>query len=141
MRRAADTGRALAQLANVAACVGDQFLRRFHRQFVGDHQDVWNRCDDDDRREVAGNVEARALFLKRSGLIVSVCGAPSTSVWPSAGARAASAMPMLPLAPLRLSTTKGWPSTACRRSAMARATMSVAPPGGKGTISRTGRLG
>src|SRR6218665_786981 len=80
-------------------------------------------------------------FLNSSGLIVSVCAAPSTSVWPSAGARAASAMPMLPLAPLRLSTTKDWPSTACRRSAMARATMSVAPPGGKGTISRTGRVG
>src|SRR6218665_3164916 len=80
-------------------------------------------------------------FLNSSGLIVSVCGAPSTSVWPSAGARAASAMPVLPLAPLRVSTSQDWPSTACRRSAMARETMSVAPPGGKGTISRTGRLG
>src|SRR6218665_3337845 len=48
-------------------------------------------------------------FLNSSGLIVSVCGAPSTSVWPSAGARAGSALPMLPLGPLRWSATEHGP--------------------------------
>mmetsp|Transcript_49009 Transcript_49009/g.115128 ORF Transcript_49009/g.115128 Transcript_49009/m.115128 type:complete len:426 (+) Transcript_49009:554-1831(+) len=48
---------------------------------------------------------------------------------------------MLPPAPPRLSTTTGWPRRCCSSGAMARASRSVVPPGVKGTIRRSGRLG
>ena len=40
-----------------------------------------------------------------------------------------------------VSTTTDWPSALPNGSAMVRATMSVVPPGAKGTCSFTGRLG
>src|SRR3954469_17153355 len=63
------------------------------------------------------------------------------SVWPSAGACATAVAPIDPLAPPRFSTTKGWPKRDCRRSASGRAMTSFDPPGGKGTTTRTGRVG
>jgi hypothetical protein len=39
------------------------------------------------------------------------------------------------------STSTCWPSAAAMRSPTMRATMSVVPPGAKGTINRTGLLG
>src|SRR5947207_12866000 len=48
---------------------------------------------------------------------------------------------MEPLAPGRLSATNGWPSSCCSFSATTRAAMSVACPGGHGTMIRTGWLG
>src|SRR5688572_18954835 len=45
---------------------------------------------------------------------------------------------MLPAAPERFSTTTGWPSGPCARSAIRRAKMSVEPPGANGTIRRSG---
>ena len=48
---------------------------------------------------------------------------------------------MVPPAPPTFSTTTVWPSGARMRSAMMRAVVSVEPPGGKGTISVTGRVG
>src|SRR5512134_3170159 len=47
-------------------------------------------------------------------------------------------MPMLPPAPARFSTSTGWPSAAESLSPSARAVTSVEPPGGYGTMSRTG---
>src|SRR5262245_51603942 len=44
-------------------------------------------------------------------------------------------------APGRLSITTGWPSASLIRGASRRATTSDPPPGGYGTISRTGRSG
>ena len=44
---------------------------------------------------------------------------------------------MVPVAPGRLSTTKGWPSFSPMCWAMARAIMSVEPPAGKGTTTVT----
>src|SRR5688572_16116853 len=64
-----------------------------------------------------------------------------SNVWPSAGARTTSLAPMLPAAPARFSTTTGWPSGACSRSAIRRAKMSVEPPGANGTTRRTGLFG
>src|SRR6266568_9050933 len=48
---------------------------------------------------------------------------------------------MLPDAPARLSTTKGWPSACSSLAASCRAMISVAPPGAYGTSNLTGRLG
>src|SRR5688572_4070758 len=63
------------------------------------------------------------------------------SVWPSASARAAASVPIVPLAPARFSTTTACPQISPRRGAMRRATMSVPPPGGKATMTRTGLVG
>ena len=48
---------------------------------------------------------------------------------------------MAPVAPARLSMTNGCPSFSCSFGAMARATMSVDPPGGNGTMIVTGFSG
>ena len=56
-------------------------------------------------------------------------------------ARAAASAPMRPPAPVRFSTTTGWPSVSPMRSARMRAATSVEPPGAKGTIRRIGRFG
>ncbi|MNV71486.1 hypothetical protein D3C71_1645080 [compost metagenome] len=54
---------------------------------------------------------------------------------------AASAVPRVPPAPGLLSTTSCWPRSAATRWVTTRATRSVAPLAGKGTITRTGRSG
>src|SRR5574343_1431184 len=66
---------------------------------------------------------------------------PMKRVWPSAGALAASAAPMLPPAPARLSTTTGWPSSALSAWPTMRARMSVVPPAEKGTTMVMGLEG
>src|SRR5262245_53492647 len=48
---------------------------------------------------------------------------------------------MVPPAPPRFSTTSGWPSGFSSFCARMRATMSVDPPGGKGTMTRIGLAG
>src|SRR5215471_15386778 len=48
---------------------------------------------------------------------------------------------MIPDAPARFSTTTGWPSALESLSATGRADTSLAPPGGNGTIQRTGFVG
>jgi hypothetical protein len=50
-------------------------------------------------------------------------------------------MPMLPAAPARFSMTKAWPIASAKCGWRMRAARSEAPPGAKGTITRTGRLG
>src|SRR6218665_2315832 len=54
--------------------------------------------------------------------------APISSVWPSAGARAAASAPMLPPAPPRLSTTTCWPSCSPSLRATITPITSLAPP-------------
>src|SRR6185503_19429247 len=63
------------------------------------------------------------------------------SVYPSGAARAASAAPRPPPAPPRFSITTVWPQICDSFSPTRRAEMSVAPPGGNGTMKRTGRCG
>src|SRR5690606_30602718 len=65
----------------------------------------------------------------------------TSRVWPSGSARATACAPMFPLAPERFSTTNGWPSRCCNRSARRRASVSVPPPGGNVTTSVTGPAG
>src|SRR3954463_7493822 len=50
-------------------------------------------------------------------------------------------MPMLPAAPGRFSITTGWPQIAVSFSPTRRGIRSDAPPGAKGTITRTGFCG
>src|SRR5262245_63919417 len=66
---------------------------------------------------------------------------PSSSVWPSGRALAASSAEMLPLEPGRLSTTTFWPRRSPRGAPTVRAITSVAPPGGNDTMIRIGRFG
>src|SRR4051812_30142804 len=63
------------------------------------------------------------------------------SVVPSGCARATSAVPVLPPAPARFSTTTPPRSRDATPLATRRATMCVVPPGGKGTTTRTARSG
>src|SRR6185503_15540946 len=63
------------------------------------------------------------------------------SVYPSGAARAASAAPRPPPAPPRFSITTVWPQICDSFSPTRRAEMSVAPPGGNGTMKRTGFCG
>src|SRR5688572_24506424 len=65
----------------------------------------------------------------------------TSMVCPSAGALAASSVPIVPPAPPRLSTTTGTPRASLSRCATMRPTISLPPPGGNGTMKRTGRLG
>src|SRR3954465_11689249 len=65
----------------------------------------------------------------------------ASSVYPSAGLGAAMRVPSEPPAPGRLSMTNGWPSDSCSFCASMRAAMSVAWPGGQGTITFTAWLG
>jgi hypothetical protein len=56
-------------------------------------------------------------------------------------ALAIASVPMVPPAPGRFSTTKGWPKTDEKWFAAARPAVSGVEPGGNGTMTRTGRSG
>src|SRR6266853_5588686 len=62
-------------------------------------------------------------------------------VWPSGADLATYSVPTTVPAPGLFSTTTGWPHTSCIFADTRRPMMSVAPPGGNGTIRRTGRVG
>src|SRR4029078_3200267 len=63
------------------------------------------------------------------------------SVYPSGAAIAQASVPITPPAPPRLSTNTCWPSWLLSCCATSRPTTSLLPPGGNGTIKRTGRFG
>jgi hypothetical protein len=62
-------------------------------------------------------------------------------VCPSGAARASRRAASWPFAPGRFSTTTGWPRRSESLVLKARAAMSEAPPGAKGTSRVTGRVG
>src|ERR1700739_3921390 len=62
-------------------------------------------------------------------------------VYPSGSDLATASVPVLPLAPGLFSTTKGWPSFVCIRSARMRPMLSGVDPGANGTMIRTFRVG
>src|SRR6266849_7073656 len=64
---------------------------------------------------------------------------PMLIVVPSGAACAARPTPMLAPAPVTFSITTGWPSDIRMRSERMRASVSVGPPAGNGTIMVTGR--
>ena len=61
-----------------------------------------------------------------------------SSVWPSGADLATASAPIAPPAPPRFSTTTGWPMLSLMRWATMRATTSVVPPAGKGTMIFSG---
>src|SRR5882672_9798759 len=65
-------------------------------------------------------------------------GNTTSSVWPSPCARAASSYPITAPAPGRFSTITGCPRPFAICSPSRRLVTSAAPPGGKGTMMRTG---
>ena len=71
--------------------------------------------------------------------VVDTVAMPST--WPSGVALIISSAPIEPPPPALFSTSTCWPSSLLRPGATMRATMSVVPPGAKGTIRRIGLLG
>jgi len=54
---------------------------------------------------------------------------------------ATASVPLMLEAPGRFSTVTGWPSASCTLRAVSRAVMSMAPPGGAGTMMRMGLAG
>ena len=74
-------------------------------------------------------------------MIASGPGGATSSVWPSGSACAARSAPMLPPAPVFCSMMIGWPHLACSLSATMRASTSLMPPAGNGTMNLTGLLG
>src|SRR5437867_13300869 len=65
----------------------------------------------------------------------------SSSVYPSAAARAACAAPMVPAAPALFSTTTGVDMRSDSRCAITRPAESVTPPAGQGTTILIGLFG
>jgi hypothetical protein len=65
----------------------------------------------------------------------------TSSVWPSGAARLTPVAPIVPVAPGLFSTTNGCPNFSCSLGAIARASVSVDPPGGNGTTIVTGLVG
>ena len=76
-------------------------------------------------------------FERTAGLIVKLF-AMISSVWPSAGERAATSVPTTVPAPGRFSTTMFWPSVFESGPASMRARVSVPAPGGNGAMMRMG---
>src|SRR5579862_7767592 len=76
-----------------------------------------------------------------AGAVAIVDTVATPRLYPSGAAFAVSVAPITPPAPARFSTTIGCPKAAWTFALVTRATMSVVPPGAKGTTSLTGRLG
>src|SRR5712691_4693448 len=81
------------------------------------------------------------MLLNTAGPEVMVPLDPSRSVYPSAPAFAAAAVPIRPPAPLRFSTMTCWPRASEKAGARVRAVMSTLPLGGQGTTIFTARVG
>ena len=84
---------------------------------------------------------SKGMRCGRAGAMDKAPGPVKARVWPSEAAFAAASVPMTPPAPVRLSTTTGWPSCAAKASAKTRPKMSAGPPAAKGTTRRSGRFG
>src|SRR5262249_33927926 len=90
-----------------------------------------------------GAMSRRKTKLSLSkGVALIACDASNTrSVYPSAGARTTTSVPILVAAPGGFSIKKGGPSRSDSHGPIRRARMSLEPAGGNGTIMRTGRDG
>ena len=88
---------------------------------------------------IAAPASKPSCRAKRTGTIELMFTLPTISVYGSALASSRSAT--MPRSPSFCSSTKGAPRIFCISAATVRAQNSVEPPGGRGTRTRTGRLG
>src|SRR5882762_3408328 len=79
---------------------------------------------------------SKDISRRNAGLITKL-GNTTSSVWPSAGERATSSVPMMVLPPGRFSTTTVCPRPFAMCTATTRLVMSAVPPGGNGTTMRS----
>src|SRR5882762_11562619 len=79
---------------------------------------------------------ANDISRRNAGLITKL-GNTTSSVWPSAGERATTSVPMMVLPPGRFSTTTVCPRPFAMCTARMRLVMSAVPPGGNGTTMRS----
>src|SRR2546422_6414377 len=84
---------------------------------------------------------SKGSLLRSPGTTVKLLAPETSSVWPSGMDLATASTPMTVAAPGLFSMMTACPRRGPRRSAIRRATVSVAPPGGNGTISLRGLLG
>ncbi len=89
------------------------------------------RRNQPERREGTFVVVGNLHQVRRHG-VGGVRADQQRGAW-SGRARATARCPTVPEAPPRLSTTTGWPSSADRRGASTRTTVSVEPPAAQGT--------
>src|SRR5690606_34604994 len=80
-------------------------------------------------------------FFTRVGVIVIMLALVTRIVWPSGSAFLTASAAMAPFAPVRFSTTNGWPSFSVNCAATIRATWSIGPPAAKLTTILTGLVG
>ena len=90
---------------------------------------------------IDANAAVSYLRPRTAVAVIGVAAVVTSSVYPSGGALATTSVPIVPPAPGRFSTRKGWPSACVSRSATVRPIRSDADPVAKGTITRTGLLG
>src|SRR5882672_1412376 len=79
---------------------------------------------------------SKDISRRNAGLITKL-GNTTSSVWPSAGERATTSVPMMVLPPGRFSTTTVCPRPFAMCTARMRLVMSAVPPGGNGTTMRS----
>src|ERR1700730_8680082 len=94
-------------------------------------------------RPATGAMSLRKLYGSDSYRVALMALEVGTSrnMYPSGAALIPDWGAILPPAPPRFSMTTCWPRRSDSHWAMIRATTSVAPPGGNGTIQCTGRVG
>ena len=80
-------------------------------------------------------------FFDRSGTCIIGVLVAMKSVWPSGGDCMTADAAIAPSAPVRFSTTTGWPSDWPSSCASVRDTRSVEPPAGKWMMRRIGLVG
>ena len=84
-------------------------------------------------------IGSKLVFIT-SGISVRMLLAVTMIVWPSGGAAFSACTAIAPPAPGLFSTITGWPISLEIDSARMRATTSIVPPGGAGTMIFTGLL-
>ena len=128
MRRRADAIGRVVQLARPRFEVSDELRDVVHRQRRRHHQDSRRAGDQRDRREIAQRVERQPLVERRVGGEADAADQQGMAV----GRRLHHlSVPVLVLAPGRLSGTKDWPSRLPRPSPIMPRQQIVAAAGGE----------
>src|SRR5829696_3135774 len=139
MGRGANAGGRIAVLIGVCLKKRDQVRHAVRLDLWADEQDVRNRREQRNGREVGLRIIVACFAL--NGLMTCVAIVPIRSTVPSGAPRATRAAPSMPPAPLTFSTTTGTDNRSLSLLATIRLTTSVAPPAANGTTRVIGRFG